>query len=292
MRQAIDQGSATIQQAKAENRHLNQTAAPGGASSGDNQRRVNGVVLEVTNQQIAVARVLEAIQARSCEVFAFCNMHSCNLARRSPAFASALGRAIVFNDGLGIDIASRILFGAPFPDNVNGTDLTPAVLAALDRPTAVFLLGSPPGVAERAARVLESRFPQVRVVGCQHGFFSPSEDGEVADRVRATGAELVLAGMGNPRQELWAVAMALRTGAVVLCIGAFLDFASGRVSRAPRFVRAVRGEWLYRLALEPRRLASRYLGGAPFLWAVLRERLRRPFPVDAARHPDRPRSPR
>ncbi|MFT8246074.1 WecB/TagA/CpsF family glycosyltransferase [Roseomonas sp. BN140053] len=277
MNQAEIQAPETAERARAESCDADRMVECGSIFSISDRRIVNGVSVEVTSRQAAVAHILSAMRARSCEVFAFCNMHGCNLARRSPAFASALGRATVFNDGIGMDIASRILFGRPFPENINGTDLTPELLAGLERPTAVFLLGSPPGVAERAARALESRFPQVRVVGCQHGFFPPSEDGEMADRVRRTGAELVLAGMGNPRQELWAVEMAPRTGAVVLCIGAFLDFASGRVSRAPRLVRALRSEWLYRLALEPRRLASRYFGGVgPFLWAVLRERLRRP----------------
>ena len=249
-------------------------------------RRMGHTTFQLTDRQGAVSRILAALRSRSCEVFAFCNMHSFNLARKSPAFAAALSKATVFNDGVGIDVASRILFGAPFPENLNGTDLTPALLASLDRPTSVFLVGSPPGVAERAARKLESDFKFVSVVGCQHGFFTQSEGEQVVDRIRAARADLVLAGMGNPRQELWAAEVAPRTGAVILCVGAFLDFASERVSRAPRFVRAIRCEWLYRLAQEPARLAGRYLGGAvPFILAVLVEKFRR--------HPsgDRPTAP-
>jgi N-acetylglucosaminyldiphosphoundecaprenol N-acetyl-beta-D-mannosaminyltransferase/alpha-1,3-mannosyltransferase len=101
-------------------------------------------------------------------------MHTFNLALNSPAFSAALSKATVFNDGIGIDVASRILFGAPFPDNLNGTDLTPALLASLDRSTSLYLVGGPPGVAEEAARVLESRFACVSVVGCHHGFLHAS----------------------------------------------------------------------------------------------------------------------
>ena len=255
---------------------LAQTAAFGGVTVATSINRIGKVTFELTDRQGAVHKMATAIRARSCGIFAFCNMHTFNLARRSPALASALSKATIFNDGLGIDVARRMLFGAPFPDNLNGTDLTPALLASLDRPTSVFILGSQPGVADEAARQLERRFPLVTVVGRQHGYFDRNESGQIADRIRAAQTDLVLVGMGNPQQELWAAEMAARTGAVILCVGAFLDFVSGRIPRAPRFVRTIRCEWLYRLALEPMRLSRRYLGGSvPFLWAVSRERLQR-----------------
>jgi exopolysaccharide biosynthesis WecB/TagA/CpsF family protein len=237
-------------------------------------RRIGPVTFEATNLRDAIAQILMAVQARSCRVFVFCNMHTFNLARRFPTFAAALSEATVFNDGLGIDLASLILFGNSFPNNLNGTDLTPALLMSLDRPVSVFLVGSGPGVAEQAAKVLKNRFRHVSIAGWHHGYFSASESGEIADRIREARTDLVLVGMGNPRQEMWAVEMAARSGAVMVCVGAFLDFASGRIRRAPRLVRAVRCEWLYRLAREPGRLAQRYIGGAaPFIWAILAERI-------------------
>jgi exopolysaccharide biosynthesis WecB/TagA/CpsF family protein len=84
---------------------------------------------------------------------------------------------------------------------------------------------------------------------------------------------LVLVAMGQPRQEQWAVREAERCGAVSMSIGAYLDFVSGRVSRAPMLVQRLRLEWIYRLAIEPRRMAGRYLiGNLTFMAAALRQR--------------------
>lgn len=209
-------------------------------------------------------------------IVAFCNAHTVNLARRDAAFRDALGRAVVLNDGVGLDLGRRILHGARFPANLNGTDFTPALLEHAPGPLKVFLLGSPPGVAERAAAALARRFPRHRIVGTRDGFFPPAEGGAVARAIAETGADLVLVGMGQPRQELWAARHAAASGALALCIGAYLDFAAGAVRRAPGLVQAMRIEWAYRLAQEPRRLAGRYLlGNFRFMLGVARDKLGR-----------------
>jgi N-acetylglucosaminyldiphosphoundecaprenol N-acetyl-beta-D-mannosaminyltransferase/alpha-1,3-mannosyltransferase len=200
-------------------------------------------------------------------IVAFCNAHTVNLARGDTSFVKALNSALVLNDGVGVDIARRLLYGAPFPANLQGTDLTSAVLAASAKAMRIFLLGSPPGVAKRAAEILAVRYPQHSIVGTRHGFFDLATEGlAVAKEIAATRADLVLAGMGQPRQEKWAAEFAAETGAVVMCIGAYLDFTAGTVRRAPRWAQQARLEWLVRLAQEPRRLAGRYLvGNAQFL---------------------------
>jgi exopolysaccharide biosynthesis WecB/TagA/CpsF family protein len=203
-------------------------------------------------------------------------MHTLNLCTRLPALAAALSRATVFNDGVGIDIASSILFGKRFPANLNGTDFTPMLLESLDRPLRVYLLGSQLEVVNEASRRLQERFPRVSIVGSHHGFFSRDETNSLVANIRLSQTELLLVGMGNPIQELWAAENAAQTGAVVLCVGALFDFLSGRMPRAPTWVRALRFEWLYRLALEPRRLWRRYLCGfGPFLYTVLKQKLAR-----------------
>ena len=81
--------------------------------------------------------------------------------------------------------------------------------------------------------------------------------------------------MGQPRKELWAARNRDAISAVILCIGAYLDFVAGAVPRAPRWIQKARMEWAYRLALEPRRLAGRYLiGNATFLLRTARQRMR------------------
>lgn len=208
-------------------------------------------------------------------IVAFCNAHTVNLARRDPSFIAALDEALVLNDGIGLDIARKWLHGAQFPANLNGTDLTTAVLEASSRPLRVFLLGSAPGVAERAATVLAARFPHHRIVGSRDGFFDEAEGGAIARAIKAEDADLVLAGMGQPRQEMWAARHGAASGALVMCIGAYLDFTAGVVRRAPEWVQRARLEWVVRLLQEPRRLAGRYLiGNGRFLAGIARDRYR------------------
>lgn len=253
------------------------TFTPVVANLSPGKRVIAPVTFEWTVREDAIRDIIAAMNEKSCRVFAFCNMHTFNLARRSSALAQALAKATVYNDGLGIDIASQILFGTKFPENLNGTDLTAALFERVGRPVSVYLVGSAPGVAEIAAAKLSQRFPLLTVVGCQHGFFDDSENERIADEIRAANTDLVLVGMGNPRQELWATGISERTGAVILCVGAYIDFAAGRFSRAPAWIRRARCEWAYRLALEPARMCRRYFGGAPpFLLSVLSERFRRP----------------
>jgi exopolysaccharide biosynthesis WecB/TagA/CpsF family protein len=238
--------------------------------------RVGEIDVSVMESAAALALITGRIAARQSGVFGFANAHSVNLARRLPAFAEALRQVTVFNDGIGIELAARILTGERLPANLNGTDLTPALLAVLPAGTRVYLLGSPPGVAEAARAVFAERFPALDFVGARDGFFGEGEGAAVAAHIAETGAQLVIVGMGQPRQEFWATRYAESTGAVALCAGAILDFTAGRFQRAPGWVQAARLEWAYRLALEPRRLAQRYLvGNASFLAHVLLQRYRR-----------------
>jgi exopolysaccharide biosynthesis WecB/TagA/CpsF family protein len=236
-------------------------------------RSIGGVAVIVTDRDTALADLRRAVADRAAGAWGFCNAHTVNCARTIPGYRETLSRMRLLNDGIGVDLASRLLYGDGFPDNLNGTDLSPALLESLPPGTGIFLIGSPPGVAERAGAHLGERFPHIRIVGTQHGFFPAEEEPAIAARIAGSGAHLVLVGMGNPVQEQWAVRNAAHIAAPLLCIGAYLDFAAGIVSRAPGWVRKSRTEWLYRLAQEPRRLASRYLvGNLTFLAAVAHEK--------------------
>lgn len=235
-------------------------------------RRIGPVDVSVLTLETALRKVTDAIETRQPLLVAFANAHTINTARRNPALVAALAGALLLNDGVGVALASRWLYGAPFPANLNGTDFTPAVLAALSQRTRLFLVGSAPGVAEAAGRQLAATYPLIEIVGTQHGFFAPAEEATLATRIAASGADLVLAAMGNPRQEIWASTHLALLGVPILCIGAFLDFTAGKVKRAPNWLQKTRTEWLYRLAQEPQRMARRYLiGNAAFLGHVGRQ---------------------
>jgi beta-1,4-glucosyltransferase len=183
---------------------------------------------------------------------------------------------IIANDGIGMDIASLLKHGRRYQDNLNGTDFMPLLLKTLPPRHKIFLLGGKPGVAERAGAAIELQTGQ-RVVGCADGY-SRSDAAALCARINATGADIVLVAMGNPIQEEWIRQhMGALDARLFVSVGALFDFLSGGSRRAPRWVQRIRFEWLYRLALEPRRMLRRYtLDIARFLFICMRYTPRQP----------------
>lgn len=208
---------------------------------------------------------------------AFCNANTMVSALRSPDYAATLKHFLVLNDGVGLDICSSLFMGHGFEDNLNGTDLVPDILAAATKPVSIYLLGARQHVVEETGRQIAERFPRHRLVGTHHGYLKPGDEAAVIEEINASGADLLLVAMGNPRQELFIDRHAAELRPRVLIgVGALFDFISGTVPRAPMWMRRLRLEWLFRLMIEPRRLGWRYTGGlAIFLVEVLRLRLAR-----------------
>ncbi|WP_294174275.1 WecB/TagA/CpsF family glycosyltransferase [uncultured Sphingomonas sp.] len=241
---------------------------------GRSRRRIGHVRVDVLEKAEAASQVLGAAHAGRPLMVAFCNAHSANLAARDKGLRDALGQAMVLNDGIGVDIASRALFGDRFPANLNGTDFVPHLLGVARGSVRLFLLGAAEGVADAAAAAIRDRYPHVQVVGTRHGFFGENQDGEILDIIRRSGANMVLVAMGQPRQELWAARHYQQIAGPVLCVGALFDFLARRVPRAPKTIRKLRLEWAFRLAQEPRRLGRRYLiGNLAFIGRILKQRL-------------------
>ena len=112
------------------------------------------------------------------------------------------------------------------------------------------------------------------IVGTHHGKVPEAGWSDIAHQIRASGATLVLVAMGNPKQEMWLHQHFEKTDCQVgMGVGALFDFLSGRVTRAPAWIRRLRLEWAYRVAREPLRLGRRYLiGGVVFARAVLKQK--------------------
>ncbi len=236
-----------------------------------------GIPVAVLTKDDALGEIAAMLDTERTTCVAFVNAHSLNVACGDDSYRRALHAAdLVFNDGAGLALAGRTL-GRPFPANLNGTDLTPEILrVAAARGHPVYLLGGDPGVAKEASRRIQLLIPGLRIVGTHHGYFDmATESTEVARAIRDSGAELLLVGMGNPRQEQWIAEHVAATGVrMAIGVGAYLDFAAGRVARAPRTLRTLRLEWLYRLAIEPRRLGRRYIVGNPiFIARIINIRL-------------------
>jgi N-acetylglucosaminyldiphosphoundecaprenol N-acetyl-beta-D-mannosaminyltransferase len=203
------------------------------------------------------------------------------IAERDPRLRAAYESAsLVVPDGQWLIWASRLL-GTPLPEKISGSDLVvPLARRAAARSRSMYLLGGAPGVAEEAGRRLTA-MTAVRIAGCSSPAVSlePSaeETRRVLEPVLAARPDILLVAFGAPKQEIWAhrIAEALRP-ALLFGVGASLDFVAGRVKRAPRWVSRSGLEWLFRLALEPRRLARRYLVNDPRFLAILARTLRDP----------------
>ena len=160
--------------------------------------------------------------------------------------------------------ASR-LGGPPLPSRVAGSDLVlPLCAAAAEHGLRVFFFGTRYETLCAAARELKSRFPRLEIAGTYSpamGFAVDSaEDADVQDMLRLCRPDLVFVALGSPKQELWADSCRdLLHPAVLVSIGAALDFIAGSQRRAPRWVRALALEWLYRALSNPVRLGPRYL---------------------------------
>ena len=237
------------------------SSAPGAARTID----VLGLPMENVRLADAASDLIEAgREGRQIRVV-FANAHVMNCAAADPAYRQTVASADWrYADGSGLAIAAR-LAGNYLADNVNGTDLLPLLAAQAVRGNAtMFLLGGAPGAAAGSASTLAARgFPQA-IAGTHHGFFekgSVDEDRVIA-QINASGASVLLVGMGVPLQDQWIERNAHRLQVPVLVgVGGLFDFFSGKVTRAPEMLRTLGLEWTWRLALEPRRMWRRYLLG-------------------------------
>ena len=174
-------------------------------------------------------------------------------------------------DGMPVLWASKLL-GLPLPEKISGSDL---VMPILERSRVkkyrVYFLGADPGVAALAKQKIEEAMPGVEIVGVS----SPriDVDGDLTDVINSvvqTRPNIVLVALGAPKQEIFCHEHRKQLApAVLVGVGASLDFIAGVKRRAPTWISAAGLEWLFRLVQEPRRLAYRYLVRDPKFLAIL-----------------------
>ena len=174
-------------------------------------------------------------------------------------------RSLFLLEGVGLKVACLLTKGWT-PDDTNGTDLFPALLDQLhNMPCRLFLLGGRANVVALAAQKIKEKWPHVEIVGYRDGYFSNNEISAIRDEVCRARPTLLLIGLGTPRQEAVALEfLQVPDLQVVWTVGGLFDRLSGRIQRAPRLMRSLWLEWLFRIFVEPRRLAPRYLSDA--LW--------------------------
>ncbi len=233
------------------------------------------VVDEVPVRAVTMTELVELVvgmtRSEGTDVLVGVNAHVANLARRDGELRRFLaGTTLNYPDGQSVVWAAELL-GGHLPERVATTDLAVPLLAAAAREgLPVFFFGAAPGVADRAADRMRELAPDLRIRSA-HGFVQ--DDAAVLREIADHGTRILFVGLGDPLQEQWVARNRDALPPVVLTCGGLFDWLSGEHRRAPGWM--IRGglEWLWRLAIEPRRLARRYLVGNPsFVRAVLRQR--------------------
>ncbi len=238
--------------------------------SNDKNKRVHlfGVDIDLLSMAETVGLIRQWLKAPEsiCKFVVTPNVDHIVKVQTDVGLQAAYNKAsLIVTDGKPVVWAANLL-GVTIPGTVSGSDLVPAIFddaQAKQTPLTVFLLGAMPGVAERAKAVIHAKWPMIKVVGTlspDFGFDKKEADSKaICSIVNASKADLLVLGLGAPKQEVWITHYApLLTVKVALCVGATIDFLAGEKARAPIWMRKLGLEWLHRMLSEPKRLAKRY----------------------------------
>jgi len=222
----------------------------------DHKINIMGILLNRADYDGALQKVESFLNDGGTKVIVTPNAEIIMAARNNEKLRRAInGADLCFPDGIGVVLASRII-GKPLHSRTAGYDLMVRMLdMAARRNLSVFLLGGKPGVAEEASGNIKARFPGIRIAGTHHGYFDESGEARILDIINESGADILLAAMGAPKQELF---MSKNQGtlhcSIAMGVGGSLDVLAGRVRRAPVLMQKAGLEWLYRLVAQPTRI--------------------------------------
>ena len=234
------------------------------------QLKLFGLTIHNHSMRLAVEWALSTSTVNNrnikCKTGYFINVNSVNLTVNDPALKERLNRGDrCFPDGSGIRLAAKHV-GVRICENVNGTDMLPVLCAAAQKTKkSIYMLGSKPGVANKAAQKLLQIYPNLKIAGTQDGYFGPEQTNNVISSINKSGADILLVAMGSPIQEEWLEKHAPQLQCnTALAVGGLFDFYSGNIARAPLWMRELGMEWVWRLLQEPKTKFNRYVIGNPY----------------------------
>jgi putative colanic acid biosynthesis glycosyltransferase WcaI len=240
---------------------------------------VLGVRINAVPFDSVLERVLKAPETGERLSVHFATAHTLVESHDHDGMRGALAQGLTQPDGMPLVWLGRA--GGRPVERVCGPDFMPALIErGISAGRTHFFYGGAPGVPEALAARLIDRYPALRVAGTYSPPFrtlTAEEEEAVVDRINAAQPDYVWVGLGTPKQDLWLAANRPRLNAsALLAVGAAFDLLAGRRRRAPRWMQRTGTEWIYRLAMEPRRLASRYTRvNARFLRLLVSDRFKR-----------------
>jgi N-acetylglucosaminyldiphosphoundecaprenol N-acetyl-beta-D-mannosaminyltransferase len=199
-------------------------------------------------------------------------------ARQHEEFHRAIDNAaLVIPDGIGVVWASRIL-GQSLTERVTGVDMVWMLARiARDNGFSIFLLGAASGVAEKAASILQTANPGLKIAGTYAGSPHPTEENDICTMIEKANPQILFVAYGAPKQDVWIARTQARLKVpIMMGVGGTFDFITGASKRAPLWMQQSGLEWFYRLIKEPRRW-RRMLSLPKFVGVVLRKRVSQTF---------------
>jgi N-acetylglucosaminyldiphosphoundecaprenol N-acetyl-beta-D-mannosaminyltransferase len=237
-------------------------------------------LLNVWADDLSMDELLERMAAGAGVIFTVNPDHLYHL-QYNQDFVSAYQSAdIITVDSHYVRLALRAI-GRPVVHRLSGSDIVPAFCArhGANSDVRIFLLGARPGVAKAAGEAMNAKVGRDVVVGA-HGpsmnfVNDPAEIDAVLEMINASGANMLLVGLGAPKEEIWIANARRRLPAVrvMMGIGATIDYEAGAVKRAPVWLRRLGLEWTYRVTTEPGRYLMRYVRSSKFIWWIILDRL-------------------
>jgi len=249
--------------------------APADSETAPDTLEVLGVRVDRVDSMQAITAISNMLDSPGCKHVVTLNPEYVMRAGNEPGLMRLINSSeLIVPDGIGIVWSSRLL-GKPLRGRVTGTGLLPEIARlCAARNTGLFLLGGQPGVAEMTSAVLRHDIPGLKIAGISSDDPGPATDKRTIEAINCSGATVLAVAYGCPKQDYWIGRNRgeLTSVRVAIGVGGAFDFISGQVPRAPRWMRRVGMEWLFRLWLEPSR-ARRMMALPRFGLKVLRSRL-------------------
>jgi N-acetylglucosaminyldiphosphoundecaprenol N-acetyl-beta-D-mannosaminyltransferase len=222
----------------------------------------------------AVAKLTQDTLEQKRNFVVTANAEIIMMAQDDPEYKQLLTESadLVLPDGAGTVWAGNYL-GYTIPERVAGYDLYLRLLEeAAKNGIPVYFFGGKPGIAEEAAEEGKRRWPGLKVADCRNGYFSAEEEPEILDGINRSGAAILFAALGAPKQEKWLAKYREQLKPCLLMgIGGSFDVLAGKMQRAPKWMQDAKLEWLFRLVKQPSRF-GRMLALPKFVFAVRGEK--------------------
>ena len=228
------------------------------------KKNLIGILVDGVDQAAATEIIIDAARQNRALAVSAIAVHGIMTGALDPSHQYRLNHLdLVVADGQPVRWALNLLHAVGLRQRVYGPDLTLSVLsrAALEG-MPVYFYGSTPEVLDLLCARIQDQFPRIRIAGVEPSTFaqiSPETAESIASRIKRSGARIVFAGLGCPRQEVWAFEFRNRLNLPILAVGAAFPLLAGTLRMAPRWMQDHGLEWLFRLCMEPRRLWRRYL---------------------------------